>query len=61
MSEVKACAVSEIRQPAGEAGSPDGYRDEFLRHRRKAEIGQYGQTLIKYEIGSSQIIIESFL
>jgi hypothetical protein len=38
MSEIKACAVSEKR-------SPDGYRDEFLRNKRNAEIGHYGQTL----------------
>jgi len=34
MFEIKACTVSEKkRQPAGEAGSPDGYRDEFFRNK----------------------------
>ena len=53
MFEIKACTVSEKRQPAGETGSPDGYRDEFFRNkpaayrtgRRNAAIGHYGQTL----------------
>jgi hypothetical protein len=38
MFEIKACTVSEKR-------SPVGYRDEFFRNKRNAEIGHYGQTL----------------
>jgi hypothetical protein len=38
MFEIKACAVSE-------KCSPVGYRDEFFRNKRNAEIGHYGQTL----------------
>jgi len=33
MCEIKAFTVSEKRQPAGEAGSPDGYRDDFFRNK----------------------------
>jgi len=33
MFEIKACTVSEKRQPAGEAGRPDGYWDEFFRNK----------------------------
>jgi hypothetical protein len=40
MFEIKACEVSEKR-------SPVGYRDEFFGNKRNAEIGHYGQTLIR--------------